>query len=219
MNKNFSSMIGRAAALAVAIETIIFAFSLIWGVIFHTELDQNLGYIASLLLAISVVIMMACFYDSTPSQLKVFGLLTLTFSVIYAPLCMSNYFLQLSIVAFNPLNLSAEVLKVIDFKPGSPTFAMDMLGYGFLCLSTLAAGYALVEEKDKALRVFCFINGAIAVPTFAAPIMSGIFLSPGGQTNDIGSYILLFWCAIFVPFALLFMRHFKAEYRVGPVPA
>jgi hypothetical protein len=209
MNKKFGFQIGRTAALAIAIETIVFAFSLIWGVIFHTEFDQNLGYIASLLLAISVVIMMACFYDSTREQSKIFGLLALVASIIYAPFCISNYFIQLSIVAFNPLNLPNEVMKAIDFVPGSLTFSMDMLGYGFLCLSTLAAGFALVETRDKALRALCFFHGAIAVPTFAAPIISGIFLSPSGQTNDIGSYILLFWCIVFVPIALLFMRYFK----------
>jgi len=100
------------------------------------------------------------------------------------------------------------VVKAVDFVPGSLTFAMDMLGYGFLCLSTFAAGFALVEARDKALKALCFFHGAIAVPTFAAPIISGIFLSPGGQTNDIGSYILLFWCIVFVPIALLFVRYF-----------
>jgi len=211
MNKNFGFRIGQVAAISIAIETIVFAFSLVWGLMFHTEFDQNLGYIASLLLAISVVIMMACFYDSTREQLKIFGLLALVASVLYAPFCISNYFIQLSIVAFNPLNLSSEVMKAIDFVPGSLTFAMDMLGYGFLCLSTLAAGFALVEARDKALKALCFFHGAIAVPTFAAPIISGIFLSPSGQTNDIGSYILLFWCVVFVPIALLFMRYFKEE--------
>jgi hypothetical protein len=209
MNKNISLVIGRVAALSIAIETIVFAFSLIWGVIFHSEFDQNLGFIASLLLAVSVVIMMACFYDSTRERLKIFGLLALVASIIYAPFCISNYFLQLSIVAFNPLSLSSEVFKAIDFKPGSLTFTLDMLGYGFLCLTTLAAGFALVEARDKVLRVLCFFHGAIAVPTFAAPILSGIFLSTSGQTNDIGSYILLFWCIVFVPIALLFMRYFK----------
>jgi hypothetical protein len=209
MNKNISFVIGRVAALTIAIETIIFAFSLIWGVMFHTEFDRNLGYIASFLLAVSVVTMMACFYDSIQDQTKIYGLLALVASIIYAPFCIGNYFLQLSIVALNPLDLSSEVLRAIDFKPGSPTFAMDMLGYGFLCLSTLAAGFALVEARDKILRVLCFFHGAIAVPTFAAPIISGIFLSPSGQTNDIGSYILLFWCFVFIPIALLFMRFFK----------
>jgi hypothetical protein len=214
MNKNFSLILGRVAALAIAIATIVFAISLIWEMINLSEFAKNLGYVASILIAISVVIMMACFYDGTREQLKIFGLLALVSSIIYAPFCISNYFLQLSIVAFNPLNLSSEVLKAIAFKPGSPTFAMDMLGYGFLCLSTLAAGFALAEAKDKVLRALCFFHGAIAVPTFAAPIISGIFLSTSGETDFTGYYILLFWCIVFVPIALLFMRYFKEGQRL-----
>jgi len=214
MNKNFSFVIGRMAALAIAVVTIVFAFSLIWEVIFRSVFAQNLGYITSLLLAIGVVIMMACFYDGTREQLKIFGLLALVSSIIYAPFCISTYFLQLSIVAFNTLNLSSEVLEAIAFKPGSPTFAIDMLGYGFLCLSTLAAGFALEEAKDKVLRALCFFHGALAVPTFAAPIISGIFRSTSGETTDTGNYVLLFWCIVFVPIALLFMRYFKEGQRL-----
>lgn len=209
MKKDFSYMIGRTAALWIAIETIVFAFSLVWELLSPGEFARNLGYVASLLIAVSVVIMMGCFYDGIRRQVRIFGLLALVASIIYAPLCIGTYFLQMSIVAFNPLNLSTGVLEAIIFQPGSPTFAMDMLGYGFLCLSTLAVGFALVEPRDIALRALCFFHGAIAVPTFAAPIISGIFRSTSGQTNDVGNYVLLFWCAVFVPIALLFRRHFK----------
>ena len=214
MNKNFGFAIGRVAALAIAIVTIVFAVSLIWEVINYSEYAKNLGYVASLLLAISVVIMMACFYDVTREPLKIFGLLALVSSIIYTPFCISTYFLQLSTVASNPLNLSSEVLKAITFKPGSPTFAMDMLGYTFLCLSTLAAGFALTEAKDKILRVLCFFHGALAVPTIASPILSGLFLTTSGETDFTGHYVLLFWCIVFVPIALLFMRFFKEEQRL-----
>jgi hypothetical protein len=214
MNKDFSFAIGRAAALAIAIVTIVFAISLIWEVINYSEFAKNLGYIASLLLAISVVLMMACFYDVTREPLKIFGLLALVSSIIYAPFCISTYFLQISIVALNPLNLSSEVLKAISFKPGSPTFALDMLGYCFLCLSTLAAGLALTEAKDKILRVLCFFHGALAVPTIASPIISGLFLTTSGETDYTGHYVLLFWCIVFVPIALLFMRYFKEGQRL-----
>lgn len=209
MNKNFGLVIGRAAALAMAIVTTVFAISLIWEVINSSEFAKNLGYVSSLLLAISVVIMMACFYDVTREPLKIFGLLALVSSIIYAPFCISTYFLQLSTVALNPLNLSSEVLNAITFKPGSPTFAIDMLGYCFLCLSTLAAGFALSEAKDKVLRVLCFFHGALAVPTIASPIISGLFLTPSGETDFTGHYVLLFWCIVFVPIALLFMRYFN----------
>jgi len=214
MNKNFNFIIGRVAALAIAIVTIVFAISLIWEVINYSEFAKNLGYVASLLLAICVVIMMACFYDVTREKLKIFGLLALVSSIIYAPFCISTYFLQISTVALNPLNLSSEVLEAINFKPGSPIFALDMLGYCFLCLSTLAAGFALTEAKDKILRAFCFFHGALAVPTIASPIISGLFLTTSGETDYTGHYVLLFWCIVFVPIALLFMRYFKKEQRL-----
>jgi hypothetical protein len=158
--------------------------------------------------------MMACFYDVTREQLKIFGLLALVSSIIYAPFCVSTYFLQLSSVALNPLNLSDEVLKAITFKPGSPIFVIDMLGYCFLCLSTLAAGFALVKAKDKLLRVLCFVHGAIAVPTFAAQIIRGVYQSTSGETDYTGHYVLLFWSAVFIPIALLFMSYFKKEQRL-----
>lgn len=215
MNKNFSAVIGRGAASSIAVETIIFALSLIWEVISPSEIAKNLGYIASLLIAISVVILMACFYEGTREPLKIFGLLALVASIIYAPFCISTYFLQLSIVAFNPLNLSSEVLKAITFKPGSPTFAIDMLGYCFLCLSTLAAGFALTEPKDKVLRALCFFHGALAIPTIASPILSGLFLTTSGETDFTGHYVLVFWCIVFVPIALLFMRYFKKRQNLA----
>ena len=210
MKKSFESTIGRVAALSIAVETTVFALTLIWGILFHTQFDQILGYIASLLLAISVVVLMACFYVGLEGLFKIFGLLALAAALIYAPFCISTYFLQLSIVAIHPLGLSAEVLDALTFEPGSPMFALDMLGYGFLCLSTLAAAFALVNVKDRALRTLCFIHGGLALPTFLAPIISGIFQSSSNQVNDTGSYVLLFWCAVFIPIALLFRRYFEA---------
>ncbi len=54
-----SSVVGRVAAICVAVETIVFGFSLIWGLIFHSQFDQTLGYVASFFLAPTVVVMMA----------------------------------------------------------------------------------------------------------------------------------------------------------------
>jgi hypothetical protein len=150
MNKKTSATTGQIAAISITIETIIFAFSLVWGIAFHSDFDKNLGYSASLLLAISVVILMCCFYENIREEHKTIGLLALAAALLYAPLCISNYFLQLSIVALNPLDLSGEMLMALRFVPGSPTFALDMLGYGFLCLSTLAAGFALLDARQRA---------------------------------------------------------------------
>jgi hypothetical protein len=218
MNSNIGFAIGRVAALAIAVETIVFAVSLIWEVITPSDFAKYLGYVASLLIAVSVVTMMSSFYYGTRDQLKIFGILSLVASIVYATLCTSTYFLQLSAVAFNPLDLSNDVVEAINFKPGSPVFALDMLGYVFLCLSTLAAAFALVKARDKVLRALCFFHGAIAVPTFAAPIISGVFLT-SGETDNTGNYVLLFWCIVFVPIALLFARYFRAEQKLETLPA
>ncbi len=209
--KNMNLKIGRAAALAVMIETLVFAFALLWGLFFHSLFDQILSYVASLLLAVSVVILMACFYDRNKDSAGVLSLLALAAAVIYAVFCDGNYFLQLAVVALNPLGLSREVMQAIAFLPGSPAFALDMLGYFFLCLSTLAAGFALDQQRERGLRFLCILHGALALPTILAPIMSGIFMSGSSQANDVGSYVLLFWCAIFAPLAWLFLRYFKNE--------
>jgi hypothetical protein len=211
MNKKISNKIGWGAALAVAVATTVFALSLIWEMIDLSEFAKNLGYAASILIALSVVTMMAAFYDLTRENNGVFGLLALLAAVLYAPLCIGTYYLQLSSVASNPLDLSGEVLKAITFKPGSPIFAVDMLGYSFLCLSTLAAGFALPQAKDRILRALCIFHGALVVPTAASPILSGLFLTASGETDFTGHFVLLFWCAVFVPIALLFRKYFRAK--------
>jgi len=211
MNNDFSFRIGRSASLAIAIETVVFGVALVWEVVVPSGFAKNLGYVASLLIALSVVVMMSSFYVRMQTHSKILGLLALVSSILYAPFCIGTYFLQLSVVALNPLGLTPDVMAAIDFKPGSPIFALDMLGYGFLCLSTLAAGFALVEAKDKCLRVLCFFHGALAVPTIASPIMSGLFLSTTGETDNTGNYVLLFWCVVFVPIALLFRKYFRDD--------
>ena len=77
MHKNYSFIIGRVAALAIAVATFVFAISLIWEMINLSEFAKNLGYVASIFFAISVVIMMACFYEVISEPLKIFGLLAL----------------------------------------------------------------------------------------------------------------------------------------------
>ena len=46
MNQNFGFRIGRAATLTIAIENIVFDFSLVWRSIFHAEFDQDLRHMA-----------------------------------------------------------------------------------------------------------------------------------------------------------------------------
>ena len=216
MNENISKTIGLYASLVVAISTIIFGISLIWEMINLSEFTKNLGYVSSIMIALGVVVMMACFYDVTQKQLKIFSLLALVSAILYAPLCIVTYYLQLSIVSTNSLQLSGDIIEAVNFKPGSPTSAIDMLGYGFLCLSTIAAAFALKRAEDKLLRILCFFHGAMVIPTIVGPLNSDVFLTTNGETDYTGYIVLLFWCAVFIPFALLFSRHFGRTYQEHP---
>ncbi len=42
----------------------------------------------------------------------------------------------------------------------------------------------------------------------------GVFQSTSGEIDFTGHYVLLFWCIVFVPIALLFMRYFKEGQRL-----
>ena len=215
MDQNRSALrVGQYASILVAVETILFAVSLVIGLAVRTSLfGPMMGYAVCTLLAASIVTMMAGFYLCSEGSRKIAGLLALLASVLYAPFCMGNYYVQLAVVASNPLHHPPEVLKLITFVPGSMTFALDMFGYTFLCLSTLAAAFALKDPRDKVLKALCLIHGAVAIPTVAAPIMSAVFQSNSGAANDTGSYVLLFWCALFTPIAILFFRAFSRGLR------
>ena len=201
--------IGFWASIAAAGETAIFAISLIAGL--AVNLGPTLSYVASILLAPTIVCVMAAACIRSRGSRAPFGLMALVCAVLYAPLSMSTYFIQLAVVGGNPLGLSNDLLRLIAFVPGSPIFAIDMLGYSFLCLSTLWVAFCLDDASDKALRLLCIIHGFLLVPTAAAPLMSRMYLSGSGQASTAGSWVNLFWCAVFIPIAVLFAASFRRQ--------
>ena len=205
--------VGRGASIAVAVETMLFAATIIVGKVVRSGLGP-MAYADCILLAASIVVMMAAVCLRAPDGRRSFGLLALSAAIIYAPFCMGVYFVQIAVVARNPLAFTPEALMLITFIPGSPMFALDMLGYAFLCLSTLAAAFTFSDPRDRALRILCIIHGFLALPTLAAPILSGVFSSPNGRPNDISAWVLLSWCAIFTPIPLFLAKLFHREYNV-----
>ena len=199
--------IGLWAAIAAAAETILFAGSLVGTLAFG--LRPTLSYVSSMLLAPTVVTLMAAVYSRTVEPRRIFGLLALVSALLYAPFCMGNYFVQLAVVSQNPLNVAPDVLRLVAFVPGSPAFALDMLGYVFLCLSTLCAAFTVVGTKHRPLRVLCIVHGVLALPTIAAPLMSAMYRTTNSRPNSAGIWVNLFWCAVFAPLALLFGLYFR----------
>ncbi len=202
-----TDQVGFWASVELAGATVVFAASLVATLV--VRLGPTLSYVASLLLAPGVVCLMAASLLRSTREQRIFGLLAFASSVLYAPLCMATYFIQLAVVSPGPQSLSREVLGLVAFVPGSATFAIDMLGYVFLCLSTLCVAFTLTDAKDRGLRILCIIHGFLLFPTAAAPLMSGMYRTTDGQANDAGAWVNLFWCAVFTPIAVLFALSFR----------
>ena len=80
--------IGLWAAIAAAAETILFAGSLVGTLAFG--LRPTLSYVSSMLLAPTVVTLMAAVYSRTVEPRRIFGLLALVSALLYAPFCMGS---------------------------------------------------------------------------------------------------------------------------------
>ena len=58
---------------------------------------------ASLLLAVSFVVLMASIHSYAPPEKKVWSQIGLSFAILYAALLIWNYYLQLTVVRTNPV--------------------------------------------------------------------------------------------------------------------
>jgi hypothetical protein len=92
-------------------------------------------------------------------------------------------------------------------REGGRSFTRAALGlaamYGVLC-----AG----KGAEKVLKVFCAINGFLAVPTVVFPAMR--FSQSGtGSSDAFGVLVLLFWCIIFLPIPITFARLFRGKLK------
>jgi hypothetical protein len=123
----------------------------------------------SLFLALSFVVMMVCVHAYVPEERQVWTHAGLAFAIIYAVLVSIVYFVQLTVVLPRVLEGEGESVGVLLFTSfDSFMYALDVLGYGVMSLSTLFAGWAFTGEGlERAIRRAMVANGLLAplVPT------------------------------------------------------
>lgn len=213
MSKEFR--LGYWMAIVVTVEVAVFAVELAWYLVAPSAALNNVSYIACMLLAPSYVTMVACIPLVSSKGSRSFTGAALGLAAMYGVLCASVYYLQLSVVRLGTYPASAGALAMIRFTPGSPAFALDMLGYTFMCLSTLVLVPAISGTgQGKVLKIFCAINGFLAVPTVVFPALR--FSQGGSGSSDaFGCIVLLFWCVIFLPIPIVYARLFRAGAGAG----
>lgn len=200
--------VGKIGALLTGSSILIFALSMIFSLISENNWTF-LSYFSCMFLAIGYIIFACSVYSVNKNDdKKALGVVGVTFGVIYCILIFIVYYSQCTTVNLEP-NLSAETLSIIDYsKLGSLFFNYDLLGYGFMALSTFFLAFIVdtTNNKNKLLQRLLLIHGIFFPSCFIVP-MFPIFNANTG--NVVGTILLEIWCAYFLPICILGYKYFQ----------
>jgi len=117
----------------------------------------------SLLLGSAFLIMMSALHRASSADRKTFGQVALCFAIVYATLVSLVYFVQLTLVGPRIAAGDTAGIEVLLFVPyKSFLFAVDLLGYSMMSVSTLFGAFALPPAKGtRTARLFMLLNGAL----------------------------------------------------------
>lgn len=205
MNNN---AVGKIGAIIAGASVFAFALSMLWGSIFASCLS-------SILIAIGFIPFMVSIVAANKSpERKAVGITGIAFAVIYAVIIFLVYYAECTTVRMNGA-LSRETLSIISYgHTGSLFFNYDLLGYGFMGLSTFLVAF-LVEPQSKGdaiLRTLLWIHG-IFFPLCLVFPMFPLFTENNAGSDLMGVLILEFWCLYFLPICILGYRYFAKVKR------
>ena len=109
-----------------------------------TPLGIALLLTPSLLLALAFVVLMVSVHYTTDFGRKIWSHVALIFATIYATLVSMVYYVQLSFVLPRMAAGNTDDIAILRFTPfDSFLYAIDVYGYGLMCLSLLFAAWSL----------------------------------------------------------------------------
>lgn len=186
---------GFVSSVFLAVTVVLFALALIINY-------PPMSYFVCLFMSWSFVIMVCGFYAEADKDKNIFTLIALMFAVIYSVLINIAYFTQLAFVLKG--NLSDELMNVFAYERFGFMFAIDILGYGLMGLSTFFLGLSFKPEskKDKWLKGLLFGHGLFFLSCLIVPMLN--VFNAGMEGGELmGRLLLIFWCAYFLPIAVL----------------
>lgn len=200
--------IGKYGALLTGISVLVFALSMIFSLITENS-GIFISYFSCMFLAIGYIIFACSLYSiNKDNNKKALGISGIAFGIIYAILIFIVYYAQCTIIRLNT-NLTNETLSIIDYsKLGSLFFNYDLLGYGFMALSTFFLAFIVdtTNNKNKILQRLLLGHGIFFPSCFIVP-MFPIFNTNTG--NVAGTILLETWCAYFLPICILGYKYFQ----------
>jgi hypothetical protein len=126
---------------------------------------QMANFIPVILLTLTIVIVMACIHCVAPEAKKVFTLVGVAFSSVYAAIICTNYYIQLFVVRLNLLKGDLDGLALLAHPNlHSVFFALETIGYTFLSLAILFASPVFGGGKLESWIRWLFIaSGALGI--------------------------------------------------------
>jgi hypothetical protein len=147
-------------------------------------------------------------------------------AVMYACYICVVYYLQLTFVRA-AVHADPLVHFVVEYKPGGPIFAVDILGYVLLSLSTIFLTWSLTEDghfedaarhvhRRRLLRRLLHLHGEMGLGSFAVPFLPMIYQEDTNEEdhNFIWQIPLLSWCVLFAPICFCMANFFQCQYEV-----
>jgi hypothetical protein len=201
MVQQMDQTIGKSGAKAVIAGVVVFAICMLTGPI-------ALCYGASIAIAFGLVMMNSAFYRFSRPDAKAAAMSAVAFGAMYALCNTIVYFVQITTVRNG--GLTGVAAHLLDYRTFSLMFDLDMLGYCLMAISTFFAGLTirLEDNGDRALKTLLLLHGIFAVACFVMPIL-GLFSSEMQGADWIGTAVLEFWCAFFLPIGILSFRYFQ----------
>lgn len=196
-NKNIN--IGIISASGAGLCTVLFAVFIIAGA-------NMLSYFVCLLLSIFYLINVISNNVVINKTEKIYSQIGIAFAIIYCVLICIVYYTQITFVRLG--NPSIEALSIVSYSPPKTVFfALDILGYTFLSLSTLFVAFTIL--KYLILKIFLIIHGIIGISGFVVPLLPYFYNSADNSSDNIGTIVLFSWCLLFIPICLLFIFYYN----------
>ena len=163
---------------------------------------QTLPQAAGIILVLGFVGVMVSIHFYAPPNQKILSSLGIIFATIYAAIVSVNYIIVLAVVRPNIQsgNLGGLTLHIVG-NPYSISWAREMLGYGFMGLSTLVAAPIFRGDRlQNWIRRLFIWNGITGI----FGVIGVVITDPAWVLAPIGLISWLIWTVvIIIPFVML----------------
>ncbi len=148
--------IGFWSAILTTFWIIIFIIAIALGMSGASTRPVAIG--ASLLLALSFVVLMSSIHSYAPQDKRVWSQIGLSFAIVYAALLVWNYYLQLTVVRANP---HLYMWLTMDFTPDTAFWSLETIGYTLMGLAALFTLPIFSKGQIELVIRWCFVANAV----------------------------------------------------------